>query len=629
MSKRRSPFWRVCCAGILGVALATGFGVFGLLSFLNQPIYDKFLTQEGRSAVNDEKSPHVSVVAVTNSDVTRLNKPFPWPRDEQSVIFEKIAASNPSAVAVDLLYPEPTTPEADGRLSFQLAACGRVVSAFYFDDEEGRTAAADDEVLNSSGHRLAAEFSEGEWLVFERPPALPTQVISAGVARVGHTHSIPDPDGVIRRVPLLVRDNDRFYPSLALQAALLHWDIDWSQMSLTSNRLRIVDTPDYGTIEIPLDSEGQMLLNFSASSERRFAATDVFSLMENETPGFDGRVVCVGSLVTGHGDVYPTPINPSTPGLLINALALDQILENDFIQEAPVGFDLGLAFLTAILAALLVWIGRPVFGVIASLLFVFGVCWLTFWLLKDHQFWLAPGASLVAGMAAAGLASLDHYVFVVRRHQRTVNAFSRYLGPNLGKILAENPDAFDSGPKRKILTVFFSDIISYTATSEALESEELIGMLNRYFDRMAEIAFDHEATISKYMGDGMMVFFNDPIEQADHAGRGIRMAKAMQQAIPKLNQEFERQGLPPLKVRMGLNSGYAHVGNVGSAGFSDFTVIGPAVNLAARVMGEAGGGEIYIGSKTKSLADSEFDFDEVGKRELKGVREAETIFRVC
>jgi adenylate cyclase len=628
VNKRRSAIWRVAAISVLAVAAAAALDWSGLLDHLDRKIYDSFLSLRNRSESANSLSERVSVVAVTNADVTRLNQPFPWPRDEQSVIFEKISELKPSVVAVDLLYPEPTSPEADGRLAFQLAACGKVVTAFYFDDAEDRAAAGDAELLNASGDRLAAEFSEGDWLAFEKPPALPTTAIAAGISRAGHAHSISDPDGLIRRVPLVVRDHERFYPSLSLQAALMHWGVDWSQMTLSANSLKIVDVPNLGTVEIPLDTKGRMLLNYPRSSANRFPATNVFSLMDAAAPSAEGQIVCVGSLVTGHGDVYATPVNPVTPGLLINALAIDQILSGEFITEAKTLMSYGLAVLFGLITAGLIWLARPIVGGILCVLVIAAGGWLCFWLFGEFKLWLAPGSAMISAVFSASLMSLDHYVFVVRRHQQTVNAFSRYLGPNLGEILAENPNAFDSGPKRRLLTVFFSDIVAYTSTSESLESEDLIGMLNRYFDRMAVIAFSHHATVSKYMGDGMMVFFNEPVEQSDHAARGVRMAISMQEAMPKLNEEFKNQGLPPLSVRMGLNTGYAHVGNIGSAGFSDFTIIGPAVNLAARVMGEAGGGQIFVGSKTHALVEGEFEFESLGKRELKGVREPEALFLI-
>ena len=633
MSKGRSPFHHTAIAFVAGLVISSLLSVSGLLETFNNQLFDSFTRLRNQHFVAEvpSLSQQISVVAISNSDVTKLNRPFPWPRDEQSVIFEKLADRSPSVVAVDLLYPEPSTVEADSRLAFQLAANEKVTTAFYFDDEEPRAPRDQSDLLERSGNRMAADFDSGDWKTYTSVPALPHPSIAAGVTRVGHAHSDPDADGIIRSVPLVIRDQKRLYPSLALQAALLHWDIEWSQIHLNEDSLSIVGVPEIGKLEIPVDSAGRMTLNYLPKAQTAFPAMNVFSLMEageDETISLTDRVVFVGSLVTGHGDIYATPVDPLMPGLLINALAAEQIFSQSFIEKTPSALSVVFALFVTAITALLFWFGRPVFGGLVWLVFLFGMVAGVFLLFTKNQIWLPPSFAIISSIATAGVMSISYHLFVARRHSQTISAFSRYIGPNLGTILSENPEAFEGGPKRKLLTIFFSDIVAYTATSESLESEELIGMLNRYFDRMAEVAFRFDATVSKYMGDGMMVFFNEPIDQEDHAVRAIRMALSMQEAIPELNEEFEKEGLPPLSVRMGINTGYAHVGNVGSAGFTDFTVIGPSVNLAARVMDQGGAGDILVSTKTRTLAQDHFEFEEVGNRELKGVRKPELIYRV-
>ncbi len=627
MSRGRAPVLHLAVAALLAALAPILLDLSGGIEAFNRLLYDAYLRNRNQEESAGSVSQHIALVTVTNADVQALNRPFPWPRDEQSVIFEKVAALEPSVVAIDLLYPEASDPAADGRLGFQLAACEKVAAAFYFDESEQRQA-VESTLLEESGDRMGAEFEKGAWMVFRHAPSLPTEAIGAGMTRLGHVHAHPDSDGVIRRLQMVIHYQNQLYPSLALQTMLLHWKLDWSQLSLSANELKLVGVPDKGTVRIPLDREGCMLLNYRGSLESRFSNVNVFSLMEKSQPALRNKIIIVGSLVTGHGDIYATPIDPSTPGILINAQAMDQIESGDFLREVAPILRWSMIGLSAFLSAFICWLVRPMMGAGMLIVILASLGWGCFMLLSEYGVWLPPAGGFFASFLATGLMSICHFQAVTKKHRQVVRVFSRYMGPNIGKMLSENPEAFDKGPQREMVTIFFSDIVSYTEISEKLESEELIDMLNRYFDCMAMVAFEHCATVSKYMGDGMMVFFNQPIAQEDHAQRAIRMAIKMQQDLIALNQEFQQEGLPTFAVRMGINTGYAHVGNVGSAGFTDFTLIGPPVNLAARVMDLAGPNEIMISSRTHVLTDEDFTVEDIGEHELKGVSDKQRIFRV-
>lgn len=609
--------------------LSSGLIATGWLERVDFVFFDLFTRERNQSASFEAPvSEEIAVVTVTNQDVMTLNRPFPWPRDEQSVIFEKIAAESPSVVAVDLLYPEPSTLAADSLLGRRLEECRNVVTSIYFDDKAKAPSKDAVTLLDDSVDRMAADFTVGRLADFPGHPALPTAAIASGIDRVGHAHSVRDSDGVMRRLPLVIRTNDRVLPSLALQAVLMHWEIEWSQVRLTKSHLEIVGSPvTESTLRIPVDEHGTMVLNMPPEHRRQFQGADVFSLMEKRHPEFSKKIVFVGSVVTGHGDVHPTPVEPETPGLLINAVAANQILQASFLTKAPIAIRVAACLVCSWIVAIVIWFFRPLVGTPIALGILGLLVFLCFLVFKEASFWLPPFALILASLLTTGFLALDFYRSVVLDHRRIVNAFSRYIGPNLGKILSEDPEAFDMGPRREMVTVFFSDIVSYTKLSESLESEEMISMLNTYFDAMTEVAFEYGATVSKYIGDGMMVFFNQPIPQEDHAERAVRMGLSMLDRLGGLNKEFEKQGLPTFSVRMGINSGYAHVGNVGSAGFSDFTIIGPVVNLAARIMERAEPNEILVSARTQALSESSAEFEGKGSFDLKGVAGGQQLFR--
>ena len=566
----------------------------------------------------------VVLVGVTNDDVAWLEQPFPWPRDQQSVIFEKIAAQEPRTVAVDFLYTEPSPPEADLRLGRELAATGNSVGAYYFD--EGNTVPpteGEEEILKASGNLLGADLTNRRWPKSAALPKLPTPNIADGFSRVGHAMSVPDSDGITRRLPLLVSDGNRLYPALALQGVLLHWGVEWSQIRATPWEISIVGVPEIGNVTIPLDGRGRFLLPLPTDTDSRFAGVSVKQLVAmGEAPPMKDKLVFVGSLLTGHGDIYPTSVEPATAGLMINAAAAGLILRREFIIASS---GWGVALLTMVVLAITVAMGslnKPVLALLLSGLLAAGVVGGALWLLMEHLIWISPVSAVTACVVAAVAMTTVNFATVDRQRKETLKLLSRYLSPKLAAALAADPDALNRPPRREVLSVFFSDIVAYTDTSERLEAEDLISVLNQYYGKMTEVAHRHDGTVNKYLGDGMMVFFNDPFGQEDHALRAVKMAVDMQLALGLLNPELEKQGLPFLEVRMGISSGHATVGNLGSEGFTDYTAIGPTVNLAARIMNLAGGRQIYVSEKTMlKIPAGEFEFEDLGPQTVKGVAE--------
>ena len=609
-------------AACIVAALALLIGQLAPVQVLGWRLYDFGLKQR-KSAFFDD----VVLVGITNDDVSWLGKPFPWPRNEQAVIYEKIAAQSPRAVTVDFLYTEASRDEDDLELARTLGLTDKAVGAFYFDPgKDSPRSPSDEAALAASGNVLGASVKNRRWIKPKGRPRVPTPKVLTGFARIGNAMSNVDDDGITRRLPLLMSDGQRLYPSLAFQTVLLYWGVDWSQVRASPREITIVNVPEIGDIKIPLDGRGRFLPPFPTDTDNQFNGVSVKQLMHDEVPPMKDKLVVVGSLLTGHGDVYPTPVAAATAGLMINGVVAGTILRRDFIT--PLGF-----WISALATALSVGVTiaffskrRPVVSLFLGLLLVAGVFALCFWLLAGFSIWISPvspaaGCVMTSiGLTAWNLAALD------RRRRETRRMLSRYLSPALAESLAGDAAALTRPPRRKVLSVFFSDIVAYTDMSERLEAEDLISYLNQYYAKMTEAAHRREGTVNKYLGDGMMVFFNDPFEQEDHPARSVRMALDMQEALDELNLAYERQGLPPVEVRMGVSTGYATVGNLGSEGFTDYTAIGPTVNLAARIMNLAGGGEIYVSERTMlALPPGEFESEELGSFSLKGVSEKEKV----
>jgi adenylate cyclase len=198
-----------------------------------------------------------------------------------------------------------------------------------------------------------------------------------------------------------------------------------------------------------------------------------------------------------------------------------------------------------------------------------------------------------------GLASSWRYVDESRQRRRMRRAFEAYFPPAVVARLVESGQSFDESRRRE-LTIMFTDIAGFTARSSTMPPDEVQGFLNSYFSRMVEVAFRHGGTVDKFIGDGLMVFFNDPDDQPDHAERAVRCAIDMQAAVRAFSAEREADGEPPVRLRIGVHTGWAIVGALGSVERLSYTAVGAAVNMAQRLESNAPAGRVLVSAETAS-----------------------------
>lgn len=198
------------------------------------------------------------------------------------------------------------------------------------------------------------------------------------------------------------------------------------------------------------------------------------------------------------------------------------------------------------------------------------------------------------------------------------NELRRYLSPKLAEKILTSEDALGMEPQRKMMTVVFTDIRGFSNLTDSLEPEELFQLLSRYHSEMIKIVHVHDGTLNKIVGDGLLIFFGDPIPMEDHAERAVHMAMDMQKKIADLSDEWNQYG-HALGVRIGINSGFVTVGNVGSEAHRDYTIIGNQVNVAARLETSAKAGQILISQRTYSLVKELIEVEEIGVVKVKGI----------
>jgi adenylate cyclase len=328
---------------------------------------------------------------------------------------------------------------------------------------------------------------------------------------------------------------------------------------------------------------------------------------------FSGKTVLIGGGAPGLLDNRPTPLSGVCPGVEILATALDNLLRKDFVR-VPASFILPVVLLvaslfTAIGASVLRKIWQLVLFFILCLALPCGAVWLAF----RFGFWLdfvVPEFAVVAGFIGA---SLVNYNVEGKQRRFIKSVFRHYLSPDVIERVIQNPALLRLGGEKRDVTSFFSDVAGFTSISEALAPEELVDLLNEYLSEMTDIILGSGGTLDKYEGDAVIAFWNAPLDQPDHALRACRAALACQKRLAGLQPRFRDKYGRAVTMRIGLNSGPAVVGNMGSSRRFDYTAMGDTINLAARLEGAC---KLYkvpilVGAETHRHAGSEIAAREV------------------
>jgi adenylate cyclase len=350
---------------------------------------------------------------------------------------------------------------------------------------------------------------------------------------------------------------------------------------------------------IPLDEEGRMVLRFHGGEEayRRFNYVTVLQSIHRAAAGlpvtearpeeFRDKIVFVGATAAGLLDLRATPMKAFLPGFLIHAVAADNLLQGDPIRRAPVLARALIVLALGIVCGALAMVRstRVVIGGVGlvALLYVGAVLWA----FSSHRFWLdvtGPGIAIVlAWVGSTGYA----YLTEGRERRFLRDAFSRYLAPDVVAALVDQPGRLALGGETREVTVMFADVAGFTTLSEGRDPGEVVSLMNECFEQLTGVIQGQGGTVDKFIGDAVMAFWNAPVAQPDHAARALRAARELLAAVARVNDSWASRGLPKLGMRVGIATGPAVVGNVGSHTKFNYTVMGDTVNLASRVEGAA------------------------------------------
>jgi adenylate cyclase len=566
-----------------------------------------------------EISPAIAHLDIDDKSVKKFGL-WPWDRALSAQIVTRLQRLGARTIVFDIFYPSKgKSPEGDEAFFEAIARSRRVVSGTALGvtlsgDPDENVAVEDEkkgEQLYDKAWPIAVPAGLRFWRVNElRDSFVPLVPIIQASKEVGHIVSTADRDGVHRRLPLLVRYADRCVPSLSLAAFVAYCKADPKSISISRGG-SISIARSNGSLSIPIDSHGNMLVNWP-DEKQCFPHFSAAALLEDSDPAmleplFKDKVVFVAYTATGATDMG---INPFFSDFLlsrIHSCALNTLLTGRFIRAVN-AFPLavpaaGLASLLFSFACLRM---RYRYAIALEIAVAVGFVVLAFLCLRLFSYEIPTSGPLLLFVTTATTFLVTRTISMESRVDRISHAMERYLSPQMLASVAELSHEIDLSTKRKELTILFVDIKGFSAISESVDVEYLQAFLNDFLERMTRAVFDHGGTIDKFLGDGLLAFFGDPLELENHAVAAIKAAEQMHREMEDLNEKWSGAGIPELaegvEIRVGVNTGMVVVGNIGSERRMEYTVLGSAVNVASRLQEAAHPGKTLISARTFFLA---------------------------
>jgi len=458
---------------------------------------------------------------------------------------------------------------------------------------------------------------------------------------VGHVTLSPDSDGVLRRVPLVIQVSDRLIPHLALLAVMRYLHVPPENVEIvpgkyiTLHDARFPETGRVTDIKIPVDERAQLRINFLPSwGAHVFAEVldseddqEMYDYWKKELPG---HICTVGYIATGTGDMGPNPYESKFPYALAQAAIMNTILTQNFLYEIGDEVTLGITFVLLLGVSLI----SPKLSPLRFTLFVFLVIagYMTTAIVLFNLYGIILkliNPVLIVLVLAYTLITTYWYATEERERKQLRSAFKTYVSRQMLEKILDNPESLKLTGQRKEMTIMFSDVRKFSTLSDKIQPEVIHRLLNMYFSRMTEIAFQYDGFVDKFIGDGLLCFFGDPIPHKDHALRAVQAAIEMQQAVRELGPIIQQElKMDPIVIRIGLNTGYVIVGNMGSAERMEYTVLGSEVNLAQRLESSATPGEVMISENTYQHVKDHIEVRDMGEIQVKGFERYIKVYEV-
>lgn len=590
--------------------------LFGAFEFLENKTYD-FRTNKTAS---NKTSEELFVILLDQNSLdwasSEMNWSWPWPRSAYGDIVKFFNLANAKTVTFDVIYSEPSIygTEDDEYFAQACKDFGKVVQIQFYDSSTKN----------------------------QDIPVTSITEIDSNSAIQGNINSIPDSDSIIRRSRLFYKYKEENSPTLASATYLVG--------SENFSKENYFNTEEYKFLtNLKTDKDGAVLLRFKKGLESYipYSASDIlqsyYAIQNGEEPIFypeefsDGYIF-FGYYAPGLFDICATPLSSTYPGVGIHITLLDNILQNDFIKKSPILINLFLILAFSLLTSFVINFIEKKFSskkiILLSCLFIIAIiliytfiCFATFKL----GIWISFVSILSSIILSYTITFFVSYYTEGKQKRYIKDAFKQYLSPLVIEQLITNPEKLKLGGERREISIFFSDIQDFTSISENLSPEKLTEFLNFYLSKFTDIILNYGGTIDKYEGDSIIAFWNAPAEQKDHAKKAIEAAIECQKELNRIQSDLIKITREKIYTRIGINTGIAVVGNMGSNKRFDYTMLGDSVNLASRLEGINKQFALYTlcSEETKTQAEKfgcNLKFIEIAKVQVVGKSKAVTVF---
>ncbi len=577
-----------------------------------------------------EEGQPVRIVDIDETSLQSLGQ-WPWPRTALAKLVDELTDLGAAAIAFDIVFPEPDrlSPRlvmqgvssvnqqdlADNDAIFAQAIRGRPVVLAIAAAGNG----------SASTLPVKAGFAQTGADASAAPPQLTgltanIDILNQAARGLGAISiDLARDQGVARRVPLLLGTGSRMLPALVPEVLRVAQGADTFLLHASEETENAIESLVIGDIEVPLAEDGSFHVYYRANTPSTYvSAARVLSGTDRDAlrPLFEGHIVFIGTSAVGLHDVRTTALGEAVPGVSIHAQITEQILSGTFLTrpEWTAGGEFVYAGLAGFLLACLGVLVKPGRTVAAFIALVGATLFAVVWAFRNMGLLLDATFPLLALTMTFLSAVALRLLLTDREGRRLRGAFKQYVAPAILAEIERNPAALKLGGEMRDVSVMFVDIENFTPLGEKLPPEDLVRVVNRLLDTCSKAILSEKGTIDKYIGDAVMAFWNAPVAVPDHQLHAARAALAVRKAVAALNDEtalatlLARHACPPLAVRVGIASGMACVGNMGSEDRFDYSVLGETVNIASRAESscKAIGHDIVIAGKlsgaTRGLA---------------------------
>ena len=542
------------------------------------------------------------IVLVVIDDKSIEQHRWPWPRDLYAKIFEYLNTySKPKVIGFDAILSslDKDNPEADWQLFQTVGKIDNFIAGFsplIQDFPQNDTS-----YLNKFDKKFAVNIDNKSGLKihdkYKSVSRFPEPYFNA-IKYTGSVNTTQYTNGYITTSDQIVSVLGKNYPSFALRMYMYLNNTE----SLTLNKNNI--TVDETNLQIPtiMTFDGvQSFLHYykirenTEYSHKKYSASDLINSLDNIKNGkapiinpaeFDNKIVLVGAnakaAALGLEDALPTPMLQKHPGVDIQATNLDNLLNDEFVKQTTIKQDIFIIVMLTLITFIL--IARLSFFKSLGILILLAAAYSVFAALC-FMHGIAPNVITPLAIQLVTMIFGYSYRFILegRNKEKIKQAMGKYLSQDIMQNVVKNIDDIKLGGKKATVTVLFADIRGFTSISEKLSAEEVSVILNEYFTEIEPIITKYNGVINKFIGDAVMAIFGEPIQDINHARNAVLCANEMLKTVDRLRDKWLFEGKPKIEIGIGINTGEAFVGNIGSEKRLEYTVIGDMVNLASRI----------------------------------------------